>query len=414
MTRVNARETGDRVIGPGAGVDQPIGPAIDPATTASSYFNPSIEQLAPLIGQTVADVIAGLEALGATVIRNGDGFVTMDFVEGRVTYETDENGNVSQIAVEGGVIVDADSIKADPDGKVKEKPSPSPLPPMNPMQIVLGGLIGQSAADASKALNSVGIETIRIIGPNDAVTMDFVPGRGNIYVDDNGIVTRVQIEDVADTDNKLYPPAADVGTLDNPVIVPGGGLDQPIGPAIDPATTASSYFNPSIDQLAPFIGQPVADVIAGLKALGATAIRNGDGFVTMDFVEGRVTYETDENGNVSQIAVEGGVIVDADSIKSKPVKVDPGEMPKDKDPVTGNPVLKLLVGLIGQTGSDAAEALGNLGVTNIRIIGPNDMVTMDFVMGRANIYVDDKNVVTRIQIEGVADTDRGVLFPDAR
>jgi hypothetical protein len=76
---------------------------------------------------------------------------------------------------------------------------------VNPIQSLLTGLIGQSGTDASSVLNGIGITNIRVIGPNDAVTQDSVPGRANIYVDDKGVVTRVQIEGVADTNNKLIP-----------------------------------------------------------------------------------------------------------------------------------------------------------------------------------------------------------------
>jgi hypothetical protein len=340
---------------------------------SSSYFNPTIEQLAPLIGLPVADALAGLRALGAAEIRNGDGVLTMDFVEGRVTYETDENGNVSQIVVEGGVIVDANILKTDPNGKPIEKEPPSGV---NPIQSFLNGLIGQPAATAQEALSNLGVSTIRVIGPNDVVTMDYVPGRGNIFVDDKNIVTRVQIEGVADTDNKIPP-------------------------VIDSGTTSSSYFNPTIDQLEPLIGQPVETVIAGLQALGATDIRNGDGAVTMDFVEGRVTYKTDQAGSVSQIVVEGGVTVNADVIEPDP---DRGEIVK-VPPSGVNPIQSLLTGLIGLSGTDASSVLSGIGITNIRVIGPNDAVTQDYVPGRANVLVDAKGVVTRVQIEGVADTD---------
>jgi hypothetical protein len=70
---------------------------------------------------------------------------------------------------------------------------------------------------------------------------------------------------------------------------------------------APAVFAPTQAQLTALLGLPVAEAVQLLGALGATKIRSGDGPVTADFVVGRVTYQTDDQGRVIRIAVEGGV-----------------------------------------------------------------------------------------------------------
>ena len=54
--------------------------------------------------------------------------------------------------------------------------------------------------------------------------------------------------------------------------------------------------------------------------------------------------------------------------------------------------------LIGQL-ADAAlleQARIDSGSTQVRVIGPNQMVTQDFHSRRLNVYIDERNVITKL------------------
>jgi hypothetical protein len=56
-------------------------------------------------------------------------------------------------------------------------------------------------------------------------------------------------------------------------------------------------------------------------------------------------------------------------------------------------------GLVGQTYSDAvqAQAKEDSGASDVRVLKPNQPVTMEFIGERLNIEIDDKNVISGVR-----------------
>lgn len=72
-------------------------------------------------------------------------------------------------------------------------PTPEPTPSMSCNTAPAREYLGQTATDAivQNAQQAAGANSVRVLGPNDAATMDYRGDRLNIMVDGQRVITRL-------------------------------------------------------------------------------------------------------------------------------------------------------------------------------------------------------------------------------